>query len=91
MENTAEDKFPYGKDNKERLPWEHYLSLYEKADPQEIAQRLRIVYDEAANPSANCLLISSIIICGVIPLSLRISNGFSLSHSRIFSSQLSVS
>ena len=43
MENTAEDKFPYGKDNKERLPWEHYLSLYEKADPQEIAQRLRIV------------------------------------------------
>ena len=48
MENTAEDRFPYGKDNKERLPWEHYLSLYEKADPQEIAQRLRIVYDEAA-------------------------------------------
>lgn len=48
MENTAENKFPYGKDNKERLPWEHYLSMYEKADPQEIAQRLQIVYDEAA-------------------------------------------
>ena len=22
-------EFPYGKDNKERLPWEHYLSQYE--------------------------------------------------------------
>ena len=36
----------YEKDSKERLPWEHYLELYKKADPQEIAARLAIPYDE---------------------------------------------
>lgn len=45
MEKTIDEKFPYGKDNKERLPWEHYLSQYEQADPEEIAQRLQIAYD----------------------------------------------
>ena len=36
------DKLGYGKDSKERLPWEHYLSQYQEADPREIAARLGI-------------------------------------------------
>ena len=40
------DKLGYGKDSKERLPWEHYLSQYQEADPKEIAERLGISYDE---------------------------------------------
>lgn len=35
----------YEKDSKERMPWEHYLELYRKADPEEIAVRLAIPYD----------------------------------------------
>lgn len=45
MEKMTGKEFPYGKDNKERLPWEHYLSQYEQADPEEIAQRLQIDYE----------------------------------------------
>ncbi|MCI9547264.1 MAG: DUF3786 domain-containing protein [Lachnospiraceae bacterium] len=48
MEKTTGIEFPYAKDNKERLPWEHYLSEFEQADPQEIAQRLQIAYDQEA-------------------------------------------
>ena len=33
------DKLGYGKDSKERLPWEHYLSQYQESDPKEIAAR----------------------------------------------------
>lgn len=40
------DKLVYGKDSKERLPWEHYLSQYQESDPKEIAARLGISYDE---------------------------------------------
>ena len=40
------DKLGYGKDSKERLPWEHYLSQYQEADPKEIAGRLGISYNE---------------------------------------------
>lgn len=40
------DKLGYGKDSKERLPWEHYLSQYQESDPKEIAARLGIPYDE---------------------------------------------
>ena len=40
------DKLGYGKDSKERLPWEHYLSQYKESDPKEIAARLGISYDE---------------------------------------------
>ena len=40
------DKLGYGKDSKERLPWEYYLSQYQEADPKEIAERLGISYDE---------------------------------------------
>lgn len=40
------DRLGYGKDSKERLPWEHYLSQYQEADPNEIAARLGISYDE---------------------------------------------
>lgn len=36
----------YEKDSKERMPWEHYMEQYRSADPQEIAQRLNIPYDE---------------------------------------------
>lgn len=32
--------------NKERLPFEHYLSLYRQADPLEIASRTGLPYDE---------------------------------------------
>ena len=40
------DKLGYGKDSKERLPWEHCLSQYQESDPKEIAARLGISYDE---------------------------------------------
>lgn len=40
------DKLGYGKDSKERLTWEHYLSQYQESDPKEIAARLGISYDE---------------------------------------------
>ena len=40
------DKLGYGKDSKERLPWEHNLSQYQESDPREIAARLGISYDE---------------------------------------------
>lgn len=36
----------YDKDSKERLPWEHYLEQYQKADPKEIGNRLHIEYGE---------------------------------------------
>ena len=39
-------KLGYGKDSKERRPWEHYLSQYQESDPKEIAARLGISYDE---------------------------------------------
>lgn len=36
----------YEKDSKERMPWEHYMAEFKAADPQEIAERLSIPYDE---------------------------------------------
>lgn len=36
----------YEKDSKERMPWEHYMEQYQKAEPLEIAKRLGIPYDE---------------------------------------------
>lgn len=36
----------YAKDSKERLPYEHYMELYRKADPKEISMRTGIPYDE---------------------------------------------
>ena len=41
------DDLNYEKDSKERMPWEHYLELYAKADPKEIANRLSIQFDES--------------------------------------------
>lgn len=35
----------YEKDNKERVPLEHYLEEYRKIDPREAAERLNIPYD----------------------------------------------
>lgn len=40
------DRLGYEKDSKERMPWEHYLDAYGKADPVEIAARLQIPYDQ---------------------------------------------
>lgn len=40
------EELNYQKDSKERMPWEHYLELFAKADPQEIAERLSIPYEE---------------------------------------------
>ena len=34
------------KNNKERLPFEHYKALYQKLDPLEVAKRCNIPYDE---------------------------------------------
>lgn len=36
----------YDKDSKERMPWEHYMEAYKKADPAEIGRRLNLPYDE---------------------------------------------
>lgn len=35
----------YEKDSKERIPYEHYMDLFQKADPEEIRQRTGIPYD----------------------------------------------
>lgn len=40
------EDFNYSKDSKERMPWEHYLEDFKKADPREIGERLSIPYDE---------------------------------------------
>lgn len=37
---------PYEKDNKERIPFEHYLEEYSKIDPKEAAERCQVPYDE---------------------------------------------
>lgn len=39
-------EFPYEKDNKERIPLEHYLEEYRKIDPKEAALRCGVEYDE---------------------------------------------
>ncbi len=36
---------PYQKDNQERVPFEHYLELYRKADPEEMSARTGIPYE----------------------------------------------
>lgn len=38
--------FPYEKDNKERIPLEHYLSEYRNIAPKEAAERCGVEYDE---------------------------------------------
>lgn len=40
-------KAEYEKDNKERVPFEHYLEEYRAIDPQEVSERLNIPYDTA--------------------------------------------
>ena len=37
------------KDNKTRIPYEHYKQLYSKANPQEISERTNIPYDSLAH------------------------------------------
>ncbi|SFB01825.1 protein of unknown function [Acetitomaculum ruminis DSM 5522] len=34
------------KNNKERLPFEHYLGLYKQLDPLEVSKRCKVPYDE---------------------------------------------
>lgn len=36
----------YEKDSKERIPFEHYMELFQKADPKEISQRTCLPYNE---------------------------------------------
>lgn len=36
----------YAKDSKERVPYEHYMTLFQEADPVEISNRTEIPYDE---------------------------------------------
>lgn len=36
----------YAKDSKERVPYEHYMALYQDADPKEISSRVNVPYDE---------------------------------------------
>ena len=38
-------EFPYEKDNKERIPLEHYLEEYRKLDQEEAALRCGVAYD----------------------------------------------
>ncbi len=39
-------EFQYEKDNKERVPLEHYLEEYGKIDPKEASERCQVQYDE---------------------------------------------
>ncbi|MFV0528584.1 MAG: DUF3786 domain-containing protein [Lachnospiraceae bacterium] len=36
----------YDKDNKERLPWEHYLEAFQTGNPVEMSDRVHLPYDE---------------------------------------------
>lgn len=36
----------YAKDSKERMPYEHYMALFQEADPVEISKKSDIPYDE---------------------------------------------
>ena len=36
----------YEKDSKERIPYEHYMELFQEADPEEISARTGIPYDK---------------------------------------------
>lgn len=36
----------YEKDNKERIPFEHYLEEYRKMDPREASERCKVPYEE---------------------------------------------
>lgn len=36
----------YAKDSKERMPYEHYMALFQEANPVDISNRLEIPYDE---------------------------------------------
>lgn len=40
------DQLGYEKDSKERMPWEHYLEEYRNLNPLDIAERLKIAYDQ---------------------------------------------
>ena len=42
-EGSVGDRLGYEKDSKERMPWEHYLEEFRKADPKEISSRLSIL------------------------------------------------
>lgn len=48
----------YAKDSKERVPYEHYMALFQAADPVEISNRVMIPYDEEEQyftiPFMNC-------------------------------------
>lgn len=37
--------FGYEKDSKERLPYEHYLKIYQETDPEEMSRRTGVPYD----------------------------------------------
>ena len=37
--------FPYEKDSKERMPYEHYMEIYRGLDPQDISSRTNIPYE----------------------------------------------
>ena len=37
--------FPYEKDSKERLPYEHYIKIYQSMKPEDMASRANIPYD----------------------------------------------
>ena len=37
--------FPYEKDSKERMPYEHYMEIYRGMDPEDISRRTNVPYD----------------------------------------------
>ena len=41
-----EQKIEYAKDSKERVPFEHYLSLYRAAAPADMSKRTGVFYDD---------------------------------------------
>ena len=50
----------YEKDSKERIPYEHYMELFQKADPAEISARTGIPYDKQSQTFNLHLLLSLI-------------------------------
>ena len=46
MQERTKMELQYEKDSKERIPYEHYMELFQKADPAEISARTGIPYDK---------------------------------------------
>ena len=48
--------FPYEKDSKERMPYEHYMEIYRGLNPEDISSRANIPYNAESRTFTLCLM-----------------------------------